>query len=53
MPQNALGMRMEPPPSVPIARAPMPAASVAAAPALLPPGVCARFHGLRVMPVSG
>ncbi len=31
----------------------MPAAQAAAAPALLPPGVRDRSHGLRVIPVSG
>jgi hypothetical protein len=31
----------------------MPAATDAAAPALEPPGVLFKFHGLRVMPVSG
>ena len=48
------GMRTEPPPSVPSAierdrrrRPKQPR------PALDPPGVFARFHGLRVMPVSG
>src|SRR5207302_4316096 len=46
------GMRIEPPPSVPSASAPMPAASAAAAPPDEPPGVFAGFHGLRVMPVS-
>src|SRR6266478_8677785 len=38
-------MRIEPPPSVPIA-------SAAVAPPLEPPGVRSRFHGLRVMPKS-
>ena len=47
------GMRTEPPPSVPSAIGVMPAATEAAAPALDPPGVFCRFHGLRVMPVSG
>ena len=47
------GMRTEPPPSVPSAIGVMPAATEAAAPALEPPGVFCRFHGLRVMPVSG
>ena len=46
-------MRTEPPPSVPSANGVMPAATDAAAPALEPPGVLARFQGLRVMPVSG
>ena len=52
-PVSAPGMRTEPPPSVPSAIGVMPAATDAAAPALEPPGVFARFHGLRVMPVSG
>ena len=47
------GMRTEPPPSVPSANGVTPAATEAAAPALEPPGVFPRFHGLRVMPVSG
>src|SRR5258708_29944436 len=47
------GRRIEPPPSVPSANGVMPAATEAAAPALDPPAVLARFHGLRVMPVSG
>src|SRR5262249_3544421 len=47
------GMRIEPPPSVPIASGVMPAATEAAAPALEPPGVLPGFHGVRVMPVSG
>ena len=51
-PANAHGMRIEPPPSVPTASWPRPAASCADAPPLEPPGVRSRFHGLRVMPVS-
>src|SRR3954469_14124746 len=47
------GMRMEPPPSVPTASGPMPAATAATAPPEEPPGVFFGFHGLRVMPVSG
>ena len=46
-------MRMEPPPSVPTASGPRPAATAAPAPPLEPPGVRAGFHGLRVMPKSG
>ena len=45
-------MRIEPPPSVPTASGPMPAATCADAPPLEPPGVRAVFQGLRVMPVS-
>src|SRR5688572_28805547 len=52
-PVNEHGMRIEPPPSVPTARGPMPAATAAAAPPEEPPGVLAVFQGLRVMPVSG
>src|SRR5687768_4806155 len=52
-PVNAHGMRIEPPPSVPTASGPIPAATAAAAPPDDPPGVLAGFHGLRVMPVSG
>ena len=37
-PQTAEGMRMEPPPSDPVARGTMPAASAAAAPPEEPPG---------------
>ena len=43
-------MRMDPPPSVPIASGPMPAAMAALAPPLEPPGVRSRCHGLRVTP---
>ena len=43
-------MRMEPPPSVPMASGPRPAATAALAPPLEPPGVRSRFHGLRVTP---
>ena len=52
MPANAHGMRIEPPPSVPTASWPSPAATCAEAPPLEPPGVRSRFHGLRVIPVS-
>src|SRR5579883_1252976 len=47
------GMRTEPPPSVPIAIGPRPAATAAPAPPDEPPGVRSVFHGLRVMPFSG
>jgi len=53
MPLQVAGMRIEPPPSVPTASGPSPAPTAAAAPPLLPPGLRSRFHGLRVMPVSG
>ena len=45
-------MRIEPPPSLPCASGTIPAATAAAEPPLDPPGVCARFHGLRVGPVK-
>jgi hypothetical protein len=51
-PQNAQGIRIEPPPSVPSARGTMPAASAAALPPLEPPGVLEGSQGLRVTPVS-
>src|SRR3546814_8855418 len=53
MPVKPAGMRIEPPPSVPTANCPRPAATCAEAPPDEPPGVVSVFHGLRVMPVSG
>src|SRR5919197_628469 len=50
MPQKAAGLRMDPPPSVPRANGPSPAATAAPAPPDEPPGVRSRFHGLRVTP---
>src|SRR5215207_3398005 len=50
MPQNAAGMRMEPPPSLPCASGPRPAATAAAAPPLEPPAVLPCFQGLCVGP---
>src|SRR5258706_15157039 len=47
------GMRIEPPPSVPSASGVTPPATDAAAPALDPPAVFARFHGVRGTPASG
>src|SRR5580704_8914105 len=47
------GMRTEPPPSVPMAIGPSPAATAAPAPPDEPPGVQSGFHGLRVMPFKG
>ena len=44
------GRRIEPPPSVPSASGPSPAATAATAPPEEPPGVSARSHGLRVTP---
>src|SRR6267378_2147986 len=49
-PQNAAGVRSEPPVSEPWAIGPMPVASATAAPPLEPPQVSAGFHGLRVAP---
>ena len=45
-------MRIEPPPSLPIAKGAMPDASAAEAPPEEPPGVFSRFHGLRVAPLN-
>ena len=52
-PQNAAGIRIEPPVSVPIASGTSPAATAAADPPLDPPGTRSRFHGLRVDPRVG
>ena len=46
-PQNAAGMRTEPPVSVPSARAAAPVASATPEPPLEPPGTRSRSHGLR------
>jgi hypothetical protein len=43
-------MRMDPPPSPAVQSATMPAATAEALPPLEPPGVLARFQGLRVGP---
>ena len=51
-PQNPAGMRIEPPPSPPVASAQMPAATADAEPPELPPGVAATFQALPVMPFS-
>src|SRR6185295_5711255 len=53
IPLKLAGMRIEPPPSVPIWSAPIPAAAATAAPPDEPPGVRFGSHGLRVMPVNG
>ena len=50
VPQNADGMRMDPPPSVPIPSGTMPLATEAAAPPLEPPAVWLGSRGLRVSP---
>src|SRR5699024_8378949 len=52
-PVKLAGIRMDPPPSVPVASGPIPAATAAAAPPLEPPGVVDRSHGFLVTPVSG
>src|SRR2546426_1330255 len=52
-PQNAAGVRIEPPPSVPSASGPQPPATPTAAPPLEPPGVRAGVHRLPVTPKSG
>ena len=51
-PQYAAGMRMEPPASVPTCNGPKHAAPAAPAPEEEPPGVRARFHGLRGVPIG-
>src|SRR5690606_12021132 len=51
-PQQAAGMRMEPPPSVACAIGSRPAATAAAEPPLEPPGERLGFHGLCVGPNS-
>jgi hypothetical protein len=51
-PQNAHGIRIEPPPSVPSASGTMPAASAAELPPLDPPGVIRGSQGFLVTPVS-
>src|SRR5262245_44562062 len=53
MPQNAAGTRIDPPMSDPTSSAVRPAASAAALPPLLPPGVRARSHGFPVTPKIG
>src|SRR4051794_27053722 len=49
-PVNDAGMRMEPPPSDAVPNGMIPAATAADEPPLEPPGVRAKFHGLRVTP---
>src|SRR5438132_10163301 len=49
-PQNAAGIRVDPPPSLAVQAGSKPAATAAADPPLLPPGVRSGFHGLRVVP---
>ena len=52
-PQSAEGMRIDPPPSEPIANGATPAATEAPEPALEPPDVMSRFQGLRVAGKTG
>src|SRR5690606_18078724 len=52
-PQKLAGIRVDPPPSVPICSVPIPAASAVAAPPLLPPLVRLKSQILRVTPVKG
>ncbi len=49
-PVTDAGTRIDPPPSPACATGASPAATAADAPPLDPPEVCARFHGLRVLP---
>jgi hypothetical protein len=49
-PQKAAGVRIEPPPSVPVASGAMPAASAAPDPPEEPPGDHAGAHGFPVGP---
>ena len=51
-PQHAAGIRIEPPPSEPVAHGTIPAATAAAEPPEEPPGVRVRSHGLRVIPLA-
>lgn len=51
-PQKPAGMRMEPPPSPPLASGQMPAATADADPPELPPGVISGFQALPVTPLS-
>src|SRR5947209_1047447 len=52
IPQHAAGIRIEPPPSDPVAAGTIPAATAAAEPPEEPPGVRSPRHGLRVMPLA-
>ena len=52
MPHQAAGLRIEPPPSVPMASGARPAATAAPAPPEEPPGVWLVLHGFRVTPKS-
>ncbi len=52
-PFTAPGMRIDPPPSEPVARGTRPAATAAAEPPDDPPGERSSAHGLRVAPNTG
>ncbi len=52
MPQNAAGIRIEQPKSVPCAIGTMPVATATADPPEEPAGLSAQFQGLRVAPKS-
>jgi len=49
-PHTAEGMRIDPPPSEPVQRGTIPAATAALAPPEDPPALRSSFHGLRVEP---
>src|SRR2546423_15356713 len=49
-PQNPAGIRIDPPPSPPVARGTIPPATAAEEPADEPPVVLVRSHGVRVTP---
>src|ERR1700759_4482313 len=51
-PQQAAGIRIEPPPSPAVAAATIPAATAAAGPPDAPPGVRVGSQGLRVTPLA-
>src|SRR4051794_36538884 len=51
-PQNAAGMRIEPPPSPPVAIGTRPPATAAALPPDDPPGFFVSSHGFRLAPLS-
>src|SRR5436305_11116478 len=51
-PQQAAGIRTDPPPSEPVAHGTIPAATAAAEPPDEPPVVRERSQGLRVMPLA-
>src|SRR5271165_7293244 len=52
-PQNAAGIRIDPPPSAPMAAGQRPAATAAADPLELPPASCSKLYGFRTIPWCG